>query len=289
MKPLIIFGAAGQVGRNLTRLAMARGAAVKSYIRSDVDIMNETAIADAVAGADFVVNCAAYTAVDKAESEPQEAFAINATAPGLMAAACAKQDIPFLHISTDYVFGNPIGRPWREDDPVAPLNVYGQSKAAGEKAVRDVWAKHLILRTAWVYDSEGRNFVLTMLRLGAEKPELKIVGDQQGGPTSAADIAHAILRMVESASDSGFDGWGIYHFAGAPATTWFDFAAAIFATAGNGTPKLTAITTADYPTPARRPPYSVLDCGKIAAKFGITQPDWHESLAKVLEVAAKPG
>jgi dTDP-4-dehydrorhamnose reductase len=285
MKPLVIFGAAGQVGRSVTRLAVKKGMTARGYVREEVDITQSQDIARAIEGAGFVINCAAYTAVDKAESEPAVAFAVNATAPGVMATACREQDIPLLHISTDYVFGEPIGRPWREEDAVAPLNVYGHSKAAGESAVQGAWHKHLILRTAWVYDSEGKNFVLTMLRLARDRPELSVVGDQQGGPTSAQDIAQAILHMVETASDPAFTGWGIYHFTGAPATTWFDFATAIF---GDKGPRLTRITTADYPTPARRSPYSVLDCSKIAAAFGIRQPDWHKSLDKVLEVVGNP-
>ena len=282
MRPLIVFGAAGQVGRTVTHMAMSRNIALHAYTRSDVDICDAAAVTRAIAGAGFVVNCAAYTAVDKAEDEPDTALAINAVAPGVMAAACAVGDVPLLHISTDYVFGNPLGRPWREDDAIAPQNIYGQSKADGEAAVRAACAKHLILRTAWVYDSEGKNFVLTMLQLGADRAELKIVGDQHGGPTSAEDIATAILRMVEIANEPGFTDWGTYHFSGAPATTWFDFAQSIFK--GAATPRLTAISTAQYPTPARRPLYSVLDCSKIAQKFGITQPDWQKSLDKVLEV-----
>ncbi len=286
MKQIVIFGAAGQVGRAVTRLAESHGHETIALTRQDVDLNNKDEVVRAVGDAGFVINCAAFTAVDKAENEQEAAFAVNAVAPGIMAEACKLQDVPLLHISTDYVFGEPVGRPWREDDPIAPLNLYGRSKADGEAAVRAAWDKHLILRTAWVYDAEGKNFVLTMLKLGAERDELKIVGDQQGGPTSAEDIAAAMLRMIRVADNSSFDGWGTYHFSGAPATTWFDFAAAIFA--GREKPKLTRIGTADYPTPARRPPYSVLDCNKIQTRFGISQPDWHKSLDKVLEVVGNP-
>lgn len=290
LRPFVIFGAQGQVGRMLSRHATAQGLEVKAFTRGEVDITDPADVRDAVAGASFVVNCAAYTAVDKAESEPDAAFAVNARAPGLMAEACRDADVPLLHISTDYVFGEPKGRAWREDDASGPLNVYGRSKLEGEVAVRDAWHKHLILRTAWVYDSEGKNFVLTMLRLGAERPELKIVGDQHGGPTSADDIAVAILRMAGAAGQPGFDGWGTYHFAGGPPTTWFDFASAIFDRGAGGpdaAPRLVRIATADFPTPARRPPFSVLDCGKILQRFGIDQPDWRKSLDKVLEVIGK--
>ena len=231
-----------------------------------------------------MVNCAAYTAVDKAETEQEAAYLINAEAPALIAGLCGEHDIPFLHISTDYVFGQSLGRPWREDDPVDPPNVYGLSKQAGEAGVRDANPRHLILRTAWVYDSEGSNFVRTMLRLGATRDELRVVGDQHGGPTAAEDIALAILAMTDAASKPDFSQWGTYHFTGAPATTWYDFAAAIFE--GHATPKLTRIATSDYPTPAARPAYSVLDCRKIETVFGIAQPDWRMSLAKVLEACA---
>jgi dTDP-4-dehydrorhamnose reductase len=283
-KPLIILGAGGQVGRQLATQAARQGVAARAHGRQEADITSAGAVAKAIDGAGFVVNCAAYTAVDKAESERDAAYAVNAEAPALIAQACAARGIPVLHISTDYVFGETQGRPWREDDPVDPPNVYGLSKEAGEAAVRAANPRHLILRTAWVYDSEGSNFVRTMLRLGATRDELRVVGDQHGGPTAAEDIALAILAMIAKASTPGFADWGTYHFTGAPETTWFDFAAAIFA--GRATPKLTRITTADYPTPAKRPAYSVLDCGKIAHVFGIAQPDWRVSLAKVLQACA---
>lgn len=277
---LVLFGAGGQVGRELAALAAARGLAVRAHARPDVDITDADAVLDAVRGADLVVNCAAYTAVDKAESERDQAFAVNATAPGVIAAACAALGAALVHISTDYVFRGDGDRPWREDDPLAPLSVYGESKAAGEAAVRTALGRHVILRTAWVFAAHGHNFVRTMLRLGAERPELRIVADQRGGPTAAADIAAAILAIREQALAPGFADWGIFHYSGAPATTWYDFAAAIFAGTG---PTLHPIRTADYPTPAHRPANSVLDCAKIAQVFGVRQPDWRRSLAAVLQ------
>ncbi len=279
-RAITIFGAAGQVGRRLSLVATARGIPVRALARAECDIASPGDLARAVRGSGFAVNCAGYTAVDKAESERDLAHAANALAPGLMAAACAREDVPLLHISTDYVFGSGKDKPWREDDPVAPLNLYGTTKARGEAAVRAALPHHLILRTSWVYDSQGRNFVLTMLRLGKERGELRVVGDQHGGPTSAEDIAGAIVRMIERAASPGFEKWGTYHFSGAPQTTWFEFAAAIFA--GRDTPKLTRILAAEYPTPARRPLNSVLDCSKVSAAFGIAQPDWHRSLEKVM-------
>lgn len=279
---LVIFGASGQVGRELAEAAWTQGLDVRAFARSEVDITDAAAVAEAVRGADFVANCAAYTAVDKAESERDRAFAVNATAPGVIARACAGAGAALVHISTDYVFRGDGDRPWREDDPIAPLSVYGESKAAGEAAVREVLQRHVILRTAWVFAAHGHNFMRTMLRLGAERPELRIVADQHGGPTPAAAIAAAILAIRGQALAPGFDGWGTFHFAGAPATTWHDFAAAIFAAKGGAAPVLHAIATADYPTPARRPSNSVLDCGKISHVFGLGQPDWRSALSAMV-------
>lgn len=279
---LVILGAGGQVGRELSDLARARGLDVRAFARSEVDITDAAAVAAALRGTDFVANCAAYTAVDKAETDRDQAFAVNATGPGVIATACAEAGAALLHISTDYVFRGDGDRPWREDDPIAPLSVYGESKAAGEAAVRAALPRHVILRTAWVFAAHGHNFVRTMLRLGAERPELRIVADQRGGPTPAADIAAAILAIRERALAPGFDGWGTYHLAGAPATTWHGFAAAIFAEKGGAAPVLHAIVTSDYPTPARRPSNSVLDCGKIGRVFGVAQPDWRRALSAMV-------
>jgi len=287
---LVVFGAGGQVGRELTGLARARGLAVRAFARAEVDITDAAAVAAAVRGADFVANCAAHTAVDKAEADRDQAFAVNATAPGVIAQACAEAGAALLHISTDYVFRGDGDRPWREDDPIAPLSVYGESKAAGEAAVRAALPRHVILRTAWVFAAHGHNFVRTMLRLGAERPELRIVADQRGGPTPAVDIAAAILAIRDRALAPGFSDWGTFHFAGAPATTWYDFAAAIFAERGGPAPILHPIATADYPTPARRPSNSVLDCGKIGRVFGVAQPDWRRALHDVVDaITAQAG
>ena len=281
MTTLIVFGANGQVGRNVVRLAREQGRAVQPYSRAELDITDAAALAQAITPDSFVLNCAAYTVVDQAETERDLAWAINATAPGLMANICAEKNASLLHISTDYVFGQPLGRPWREFDPLAPQNEYGRGKVAGELAVRAALPRHLILRTAWVFDSEGKNFVRTMLRLGAERPELRIVGDQHGGPTAAADIAAAMLAMADQAAAPGFAGWGTYHYSGTPATTWYEFAEAIFA--GRDTPQLVQIATADFPTPAIRPLYSVLDCRLIKQVFEIEQPDWRAALGEMLQ------
>jgi dTDP-4-dehydrorhamnose reductase len=233
---------------------------------------------------DMVINAAAYTAVDRAESEPDAAWAANCTGPARLAAACREAAIPLIHISTDYVFDGSKAGTYREDDPVNPLGVYGRSKEAGDRAIREALAEHVILRTAWVYSAHGHNFVKTMLRLAGERPVLRVVADQTGSPTSAADIAAAIAGVVRRLAAGGAQ-WGTYHFVGAGAVTWHGFAEAIFGLAApwrGPPPRVEAITTADYPTPARRPANSVLDCRYIGEAFGITPRPWREALADVI-------
>jgi dTDP-4-dehydrorhamnose reductase len=277
---IVVPGANGQVGRSLINAAERRGRAVKGLDRSACNVTDGNALTRAVAGAGLVVNCSAYTAVDKAESEPEVAFQVNTDALRLMAQACAAEGIPLIHVSTDYVFDGSGDRPWKEDDPVAPLNVYGCSKLAGEEAVRESCPEHIILRTSWVFSPYGANFVKTMRRLGATRPDLRVVDDQFGGPTAASDIAEAILTIADAIA-CGLQAWGTYHFCGQPATTWHAFAQAILA----DIPTVTVhpIPTLDYPTPAERPRYSVLDCARIGKIFGIEQPDWRISLASVLD------
>ena len=276
---IAILGSNGQVGRELARLASARAIPVAAFDRVQCDITDPDALDRAINGAGVVVNCAAYTAVDRADSEREAPFGINAEAPGMMAEICARRGVPLVHISTDYVFDGSGDRPWREDDPVAPLSVYGRSKLAGEEAVRARLPEHIILRTSWVFSSHGQNFVKTMLRLAETRPELRIVGDQRGGPTAAADIAAAILAIVGRMADATIP-WGTYHFSGAPFATWFDFAKAILH--DRGEVPVAAITTEEFPTPAARPRNSMLDCTLIRATFGIEQPDWRVSLDCVL-------
>jgi len=238
----------------------------------------------------IVINAAAYTAVDRAESEPEAAWADNCTGPANLAASCHDARVPLIHLSTDYVFdGTKIGA-YREDDPVNPLGVYGKSKEAGDRAVRGALPRHVILRTAWVYSAHGSNFVKTMLRLAVdpqptERPVLlRVVADQTGSPTSAADIAAAIGAIVQQIA-AGNTSWGTYHFAGGGAVTWHGLAEAIFELASpwRGPPPLVeAIATADYPTPARRPANSVLDCSRIGAAFGIVPRPWRAALAEVI-------
>jgi dTDP-4-dehydrorhamnose reductase len=283
---LLVLGAGGQVGHELCRLAWPAGYAVTGFDRAGLDITQHDAVVAMVARErpDVVINAAAYTAVDRAESEPEAAWAGNCTGPANLAAACAEASIPLIHISTDYAFDGTKTDPYREDDPVAPLGVYGQSKEAGDRAVREALPQHVILRTAWVYSAHGHNFVKTMLRLAGDRPLLRVVADQTGSPTGAADIAAAIAAVARQLA-AGNRRWGTYHFTGGGSVTWHGFAEAIFELAApwrGPPPRVEAITTADYPTPARRPANSVLDCTNIAVTFGITPRPWREALADVI-------
>lgn len=277
---IVVLGSQGQVGRELIHLASLRGLAVAGFNRAQCDVTDRDDLERAINGARVVINCTAYTAVDRAESEPDAAFRVNAEAPGLIGEICARHRARLIHISTDYVFDGAGDRPWREDDPVGPLNVYGRSKLAGEEAVRERIAEHVILRTSWVFSRHGQNFVKTMLRLAETRPELRIVGDQRGGPTAAADIAAAILAIIDRI-DAGAPRWGTYHFAGAPFATWFDFAREILA--DRQEVSVVAISTENFPTPAARPRNSALDCARIRTTFGVEQPDWRVSLNRVLQ------
>ena len=285
----LVFGESGQVARELHRAARARGIEAKFLGRAMADLSDPEACGRAVAAAeaDIVLNAAAYTAVDQAEDEPELAHRVNAAAPAAMAEAAMSKGVPFLHISTDYVFDGAPGRPWREDDPTAPLGVYGASKLAGERAVAAATPDHAILRTAWVFSAHGKNFVKTMLTVGRGRPEIRVVGDQRGGPTAASDIAGALWTMAE-AWTAGRGRAGIFNYAGNPPVSWAEFAEAIFARSGwREQPKVTAITTADWPTKAVRPANSVLDCGAIASAYGIAQPDWRDGLDAVIAEMAE--
>jgi dTDP-4-dehydrorhamnose reductase len=285
---LLVFGRTGQVATEILRLAgpglEGTGLEVTALGRDAADLADPEACAAAVraSDADAVINAAAYTAVDRAETEEHLAELVNGRAPGAMAAAAAARGLPFLHVSTDYVFDGAKEGAWVEDDPPAPLSVYGCSKLAGERAVAAAGGPHAILRTAWVHAGHGQNFVRTMLKVGASRPRLTVVDDQRGGPTAAADIAAALVAIAHAFAEArGVS--GIFHFCGTPATTWFGFAREIFAQAGwMRIPEIVPIRTADWPTPAVRPGNSVLDCGRIAAAYGIAQPDWRASLGPVL-------
>lgn len=276
---LLVFGRTGQVAQEL-----ARRAPDAAYLgRADVDLAEPEACGRAVArgGADAVINAAAFTAVDRAEAEEDLATTINGAAPGAMARACAELGIPFLHVSSDYVFDGTGQAPWRPDDRPGPIGAYGRSKLAGERSVSRAGGIHAILRTSWVFSAHGSNFVRTMLRLGAERDALRIVADQVGGPTPAAAIADALLSMAVALRSGGGPS-GVYHFSGAPDVSWADFARAIFDRAGLDC-AVEDIATADYPTPARRPLNSRLDCSATERDFGIARPDWRAGLDDVLK------
>ena len=283
---LLVTGAGGQVGTELLRRSEAAGFSVKGLTRADLDISDPDAVSAAVreAAPRFLVNAAAYTAVDKAESEPDAAFAVNRDASGHLAAAAAAAGIPLIHISTDYVYDGTKAGAWVESDPVSPLGVYGASKEAGERAVCDALDAHVILRTSWVYAAHGGNFVKTMLRVGAERDALRVVDDQHGAPTFAGDIADAILTIAQRI-DGGTQAWGTYHYTAEGQTTWHGLAEAIFARAErvwSRRPTVEAIPTSEYPTPAKRPVNSVLDCSAVAAAFGVPRRPWQAGLEEVL-------
>lgn len=289
MRTILVFGAGGQVGFELLRTAWADGLRPVGLARAEGDVTDPAAVAAAMAAhrPALVVNASAYTAVDKAESEPDRAFAVNRDGPANLARACAGAGVPLIHISTDYVFdGTSKADPWREDDPVAPQGVYAASKLAGEDAMRAILPDHVILRTAWVFGAHGHNFVKTMLRLARERDTLRVVADQRGCPTPAAGIAAAIAIMARARLTGG--GWtpGVFHYAGAPATSWHGFAERIVERAASRIgrrPPVQAITTADFPTPARRPANSVLDTARIGQAYGIPPADWMTGLDRILD------
>ena len=275
---LLVFGKTGQVARELQRLAPDA-----TYLgRDDADLLNPAACAAAIAvhDADAVINAAAWTAVDKAEAEEAAATTVNGDAPTAMAKAAAAKGIPFLHISTDYVFDGAGDRPFAPDHPTAPQNAYGRSKLRGEQGVRAANGNHLILRTSWVVSAHGANFVKTMLRLGATKDSLNVVADQIGGPTPASAIAQALLTAAK-AMTQGARG-GTHHFSGSPDTSWADFARAIMAT-DNLPCQIHDIPTAEYPTPAKRPLNSRLDCSAFTQAFGVPRPDWRGDLEVIVK------
>ena len=284
---VLILGRAGQVAFELARAAWPAGTAVTIAGRPEFDMARPETLEPvlAAAAAEVVINATAYTGVDKAESEPGLAFAVNRDGPARLAELCRERGAALLHISTDYVFDGTKPAPYLETDPVAPVSVYGASKAAGEAAIRAVAPRHVILRTSWVYGAHGQNFLKTMLRLGAEREELGVVADQHGAPTAAADIAAALVRIAEQVAGRAEAPWGTFHYTGAGATTWHGFADHIFEAMLRVTgrrPRLKPITTADYPLPARRPANSRLDGSQIGHRFGIICTPWQEAVDRVL-------
>ena len=278
---ILVFGHSGQVATELRALD-GDDVQITALARADADLTDPAACAAAINAhaPDAVINAAAYTAVDKAESDAETAQIINADAPAAMARACAERDIPFVSISTDYVFSGAGDTPWVPADPADPQGVYGRTKRDGEVAIVKAGGRYAVLRTSWVVSAHGNNFVKTMLRLGAERDALTIVADQIGGPTGAAEIARACITIAKTLVSEP-EKSGVYHFSGAPDTNWADFARAIF-DAANIQCAVTDIPSSDYPTPAKRPLNSRLDCTATEAVFGISRPDWRESLAHIL-------
>ncbi|ODU22395.1 MAG: dTDP-4-dehydrorhamnose reductase [Sphingomonas sp. SCN 67-18] len=282
--PFLVTGGTGQVGTGIARVAARRGIAIATPGRDALDLGDPASIDAAVKGGDWaaIINCAAYTAVDRAETERERAFAVNAEAPGHLARAAAARGIPIIHVSTDYVFDGGKDGFYDEADPVAPLGVYGASKEAGERAVRAANPRHIILRTAWVVSPWGQNFIRTMLRLGAERERIGVVADQIGCPSSAEDIADALLTIATTADPA----WGTYHFVNAGQASWHDVAGAVFdraRAAGRKVPdSLDAIPTSAYPTPAKRPANSRLATAKIASAFAIAPRPWRDAIDAIL-------
>lgn len=269
-------------------MAAPAGLAIIAKGRPELDLLEPASITTALDAVqpDVVVNAAAYTAVDKAESEPEMALAVNALGSEALAGACASRAIPFIHVSTDYVFDGSKPAPYSEADPVSPLGAYGRSKLEGEQRVAAVCAQHVILRTAWVFSPYGQNFVKTMLRVAGSRPEISVVDDQIGNPTYAPHLAAAIVQVAQAAARREDVPWGLFHAAGSGAVTWCGLARELFAVSARlGGPKadVRAITTAEYPTPARRPANSRLDCTRLRDAFGIEMPAWRAGVADCVQ------
>ena len=286
-----IIGMNGQLGQALLRRSPASDLAVEAFGRDECDITNADSVSRALSHKtlSIIVNAAAYTAVDQAEREPERAHAVNALGPANLAGFCARKNIPLIHISTDYVFDGTQAVSYREDDAIAPLGVYGASKAQGEENIRRLLAQHIIIRTAWLYSSTGHNFVKTMLRLGQEQPVLKVVDDQQGCPTSATDLAGGVWEIIKQTCCNSRSCWGTYHYCNQGETTWYGLAKAVFdrARAYPGyslrVKQLLPIPTSAYPTPARRPAFSVLNCDLIESTFQIKIRSWQAALYDAMD------
>jgi dTDP-4-dehydrorhamnose reductase len=287
---VLVAGRVGQVALALQRRLAEDGHAVSALEPPELDITDRASIAAAVAASapELVVNAAAYTAVDRAEDQPEIAFSVNRDGAGLLAEAAASVGAPIIHFSTDYVFDGKKGAPYLENDPVAPLGVYGRSKEEGERATLAANPRAAVLRTAWVCSADGANFLKTMLRLAGEREELRVVADQWGAPTFAADLADAVARLAPrlAAAPAGDPGFGLFHLSGAPHTSWFGFTEAIMAELnrrGRKVPRLTPIATHEYPTRAVRPADGRMDCGRIGRLHGIAPADWRVSMARALD------
>ncbi|MDQ1159493.1 dTDP-4-dehydrorhamnose reductase [Sphingomonas sp. SORGH_AS 950] len=288
MRDLLVTGANGQLGQELQRAKLPEGWRVVALDRTMLDLIDTDAIAATVAERSWaaVVNSAAYTAVDKAESDQVAAWQVNALAPAALASACSCAGIPLVQVSTDYVFPGDRGGAWAVDDPVAPLGVYGASKLGGELAVRTSGARHAIVRTAWVISAHGNNFMKTMLRVGSERGHLRVVADQHGSPTSATDLAAALVTIAVRLADDPHAPSGTFHFSNAGATTWAGLAEEIFRQSGvrgGATASVEGIATSDYSTAARRPANSLLSHDAIQRAYGITSRPWQDALGDILD------
>lgn len=293
MKKVLFTGASGQVGTALARLAWPDGWVALPLTRADLDLSHATAVAAAIAQhrPTVVINAGAYTTVDKAESEVLLAWRINALAPAALAQACRMAGVPLVHVSTDYVFDGAKAGAWDPGDPTGPLGVYGASKLGGELAVSTSGARHAIVRTAWVVSAIGQNFVRTMLRLGATRPTLRVVADQSGSPTSAADLAEALAAIAVRLAEDPEAPSGTWHFSNAGATSWFGFATEIFRQSrarGGVVPNVEPIATADFPTPARRPANSLLSTVTLQRDWGIAPRPWQDALGPILDELIGP-
>jgi dTDP-4-dehydrorhamnose reductase len=288
--PILVIGHRGMLGQDLLARLASSGMAAIGLDLEEIDITRSQQVHAITRDhqPSLVINCAAYTAVDQAESEPDLAFAVNRDGPQNLADACHGLGIPLIHISTDYVFDGEARRPYREDDAVNPINVYGHSKWEGEQAVRSRLLQHLIVRTAWLYGIHGHNFVKTILQLARDREELRVVADQYGSPTWTGDMSDALVAMAgQVVADSGSIQWGTYHYCNAGETTWYDLARLIVEEARHKGPvkvtRVVPIASAEYPLPTPRPAYSVLDCTRIARSFGITPRPWPAALADMLK------
>jgi dTDP-4-dehydrorhamnose reductase len=280
---ILVFGRVGQLGSALAELLPSHHH-VTFLDQPDVDLAEPGSVPDLIdqTEPELVINAAAYTAVDKAESEPQLAERINAGAPRVMAKTCQILGIPLMHYSTDYVFDGTASTPYTEEARVAPKSVYGRTKLAGEENVAKETDRHIILRTAWLYSHIGHNFLKTMLRVASEGKPLRVVDDQMGSPTFAWDLGMASVALVEALESGRDDVYGIFHVTNAGVTSWYGFAQKIFELAKRDQVDLTPISTESYPTPAPRPAYSVLDCDRLDRVAGVKMPDWQDALARCI-------
>jgi dTDP-4-dehydrorhamnose reductase len=286
---LLIIGSKGQLGSELVGNCKRNHFSFLGLDLPEFDITDTSQVEKTLA--DFkpsiIINASGYTKVDEAETEPKIAFSVNSDGPANLAVSCNKFRIPVIHVSTDYVFDGTKGQPYFESDPVSPLGIYGKSKEEGENKIRSIIKQHIILRTSWLYGLNGNNFVKTMLRLGKEKEIIKVVSDQFGCPTSATDLAETVVNISKQISGNHKFSWGTYHYCGHGVTTWYKFAKTIFEIANHyqnyKVSSVRAITTAQYPTRAKRPAFSALDCSLVKKHFGINTKPWQESLKKTIK------